>query len=301
MADSPQRTRLLVVGSIALDRLERGRSIVRRLGGAVTYSGLTALRLGCSVDAWTAMPAASAAVARRLLTPINLHVSPSAEPTRFVNREIPGHEREQLCPSQADRLRWEARVFPADARWDWVHLGPLHAEDLDAAVTSPLRQHCRVLSLDLQGYTRRIAADGSVAAEVVADMARRLEAVDWVKASEAEWELVAAALGLGADDACARFGWRGLLVTGGAAGGVAHVGGEAISWDAHKVDEVALETGAGDVFLASFVARMIERGDLEAAQPLSGTCRDALDHAADVAARHVAGRWLDLATLALTD
>lgn len=301
MAPSPQPTRLLVVGSIALDRLERGPRIARRLGGAVTYSGLTAQRLGCAVEAWTAMPASWADRARWLLAPIVLHVSPSAAPTRFVNREIPGREREQLCPSQADRLRWEERTFAVDARWDWIHLGPLHAGDLDVELTPLLRERCRVLSLDLQGYTRGIAADGRVASEVVGDVERRLEAVDWVKASEAEWESVSAALGLGADEACARFGWRGLLVTRGAAGGVAHVGGDAISWDAEQVDEVALETGAGDVFMASFVARLFELGDPDAAGSPAGRCRAAIGHAARAAARHVAGDWLDLRTLALPD
>ncbi len=290
---------LLVVGSVAFDRLERGSWRERRLGGAVTYGGLTAAKLGCRVEAWSAMPAAFAALAQPRLAPLVLYATASAEPTRFVNREVPGAEREQLCPSRARPLRPEDLPFAAQARWDWIHLGPLHGEDLDVSLTSTLRRRSAILSLDLQGYTRRVDAGGSIVAEVMPDLDSRLEAVDWVKASEAEWDLVGAALGMEPSRAITHFGWRGLLVTGGAAGGVLHLPGRTIAWRAEVAGEVVLETGAGDVFTAAFVAAWLEaeRHALERASEPSIDV--ALHRAATIAGLHVAGRWLDLDALAL--
>lgn len=301
MPSTRRPPRLLVVGSVAFDRLERDDRSERRLGGVVTYGGLTAARLGCAVEAWSALPASRAAVVRQLLAPIALHLSPSAAPTRFLNRERAGHERDQRCPTQARTLAWVDRPFAADAAWDWVHLGPLHGADLAADLGARLRPHCRVLSVDLQGYARRISADGAVVAEVVADIDRRLAGVDWVKASDAEWAQVAAALGLDAAAARARFGWQGLLVTRGAAGGTAHLACGEIGWSAAPVESVALETGAGDVFVTALVAGLITAGADAAAGPQPEVFREVLAEAARIAARHVAGDWLDLAALALPD
>ena len=295
MPELPTSPQLLVVGSIALDRLERGTRVDRRLGGAVTYGGLTAARLGVRVEAWSAMPEAWHAVARRLLAPVTLHLTPSQQPTLFLNRERAGSEREQFCTDRARCLRWQDAPFGADEHWDWVHFGPLHEADLAADLVTPLVARCRVSSLDLQGYARAVdPANGAIVARVADDLGARLVGLDWVKASDAEWDLVGAALGMSPAEAMLAFGWKGLLVTRGERGGTLHTRRGETSWRAAPAGDVVLETGAGDVFVAAFVARLISGGDVG-----DDRCRDALADAAGIAAEHVSGRWLDLDALAL--
>lgn len=279
---------LLVVGSLAFDRLERDGLVEHRLGGVVTYGGLTAARLGCHVDIWSAMPSGAVDAVRQRLSGLHVMPSESTEATRFVNREYVGGERQQLCPTRARSLHWSDRPFAADAQWDWIHLGPLHPDDISAEVVHALRPRCRVMSLDLQGLTRSVEANGAVRAEVAEQVRDVLPGLDWVKASDAEWAQVADHLGLTAGLAVARFGWRGLLVSAGARGGVLHTPTGALPWLAEVPPHVVLETGAGDVFTTSFVGRLLQTGEDVAA---------AMSFAAYVAGRHVAGEWLDLTGL----
>lgn len=281
----------MVVGSLALDRLERDGRMEHRLGGVATYGGLTAARLGCRVEAWSGMPSALVEEVQRRLVGVRFVGTDTAQPTRFVNREVAGGEREQACPTQARMLRAEDWPFDARARWDWIHLGPLHPRDLGLDVVRELRRRCGVLSLDVQGYTRRIAGDGAVLPEVAAELAEVLRLIDWLKASEAEWEAVAQRFAWSPAQAVERHGWTALLVSRGARGGTLHASGRSVDWRAEVPEHVALETGAGDVFTTSCITRTLQ-GD-EAIE-------DALAFAAHIAGRHVAGAWLDLDSLRLS-
>ena len=289
---------LLVVGSVAFDRNERDGRVDQRLGGAITYAGLTAANLGCRVAGWCALPAAVVERVAGRLDRIDLYVSPSPHATRFVNREAAGSERGQSCPERARPLRWEDRPFSRRVRWDWCHLGPLHPDDFDAAVATGLRDQSGVLSLDVQGFTRAIEDDGRVVERAADGLVRRLDRLDWVKASAAEWRVVATSLGLEPAEALRRFGWQGLLVTAGERGGTLYAGDGTFPWSAEPVLRVEWETGAGDVFVAAFVARhWVESRSASAAD--ASPAERALAEAARISARHVAGDWLDRDELVL--
>lgn len=302
-ASRPNRSgpglRILVAGSIAMDRLERSGTVIHRLGGVAVYGGLTAAHLGGHVDAWSALPSDWRDRVRQRLEPVALHVTASPTATRFVNRETPGRERRQCCPSRARTLQAADLPFPASYRWDWVHLGPLHPDDLAADVAPVLRRRCSVLTLDLQGFSRHIMTDGAVEPATAADFEDRLLGLDWLKASEAEWALAESALHLSPAQAVHRFGWRGLLISAGDRGGVLHTEAGAISWVAARAARVALETGAGDVFTASFVTSLLKNREATSNAPREAELAASLRLAATIAARHVAGEWLDLDGLQL--
>lgn len=303
MDGTPHRrsTHLLVVGSVAVDRLERAGRVEHRLGGVAAYGGLTAARLGCSIDAWSALSREWIATARALLSPISLQIAESPTSTYFVNCERLGDERVQRCPSRAWPLRAIEFPFVRGESWDWIHLGPLHPDDIRGDVIDALRSRCRWMSLDIQGYTRRVHDDGAVTATVTADLADRLAGLDWIKASEAEWQLVADHLRTAPMEALRRFGWRGLLVSAGARGGILHTANGATPWKAARAKRVLLETGAGDVFTAAFLSKMVELRQIARAAPAHDPSLEALAFAADIAARHVAGDWLDLDALRILD
>lgn len=281
-AEAPE---VLFAGSLALDRLEREGRVARAWGGAVVYGGCTAADAGFSVRVWTAAPAGTGAEAARAFPELDWAVVDAPRATRFTNRERPGGEREQRCPSRAPALEADA-LPPGGERW--VHLGPLHPDDLRLGAARALRARTACLTLDVQGLTRRVDADGGVGEGLAPDLEDWLALPDWVKASVGEWEALRRGLGL-ADPpgALRRFGWRGLLLTAGREGGVAWWPDRPpVSWRAAPAPRVRSETGAGDVFCARFTAARL-------ADPQAGPERW-LAVAAATAAAHVASdgaRW----------
>jgi hypothetical protein len=276
---------VLFAGSLALDRLERDGRVALAWGGAVVYGGCTATDAGCRVRVWTAAPALTGAEAARAFPELDWAIVDAPRATRFTNRELPGGEREQGCPSRAPAL--ERSSLPAGGE-RWVHLGPLHPDDIRLDAARALRARTACLTLDVQGLTRRMHADGRVGEGLAPRLEDWLALPDWVKASVGEWEALRRGLGL-ADppEALRRYGWSGLLLTAGREGGVAWLpDAPPRPWAAAPADRVRCETGAGDVFCARFTAARL-------AAPEAGADRW-LAEAAATAAAHVGAdgaRW----------
>jgi hypothetical protein len=276
---------VLFAGSLALDRLERDGRVALAWGGAVVYGGCTAADAGCRVRVWTAAPADTGAEAARAFPELDWAVMDAPRATRFRNRELADGTREQRCPSRAPAL--EVSALPAGGE-RWVHLGPLHPDDIRLDAARALRARTACLTLDVQGLTRRVDADGGVGEGLAPHVEDWLALPDWVKASLGEWEVLRRGLGL-ADppEALRRFGWRGLLLTAGREGGVAwRPDAPPRRWAAVPAARVRCETGAGDVFCARFTAARL-------AGPEAGLDRW-LAEASATAAAHVGSdgaRW----------
>jgi len=281
---SAAKPRLLIVGAVAKDELIRGHTTRQAWGGVPVYAGQTALQMGWEVEAWTALPEAEASAVKAAFPSIHWHVSPSAEATRFVNREGEGMEREQHSPSQANTLMLGMPNIPAKTMWDWVHLGPLHPKDMALEAAQTMVKSATKSSLDVQGLVRRVNEEGRILAAIAPSVRAWLTGISWVKASTAEWALLADSLGMGGEQARAHFGWDGLLVTAGERGGIAYTAEGQFAWKAHLPAAVRMETGAGDVFMAAFLSCMGSQAAMRKSPA------DALDQAAQVAGEHVAGR-----------
>ncbi len=136
----------------------------------------------------------------------------------------------------------------------------------------------------LRGRGALISIDLNVRLAAVLDTEAYVEGVrsllplaDVVKASDDDL----AALGLGAEEAYERMG-RGLLVeTRGGDGAVLHTAEGTIARPAYPVAVIADTIGAGDVFHAAFVAKLLGTGALP--RPLCRIERGALEAALDFA------------------
>jgi 1D-myo-inositol 3-kinase len=275
--------RLLVAGSVTIDRIESATRTATQLGGVVTYAGLTFALHGLDVGAVFHIAAEHNWIAERLQSyGVTAFARASNCTTRFVNT-LCGEERASQtmpCSShsiESDELAQRLRDVVH------LHLGPLHPTDFADSVFVLQQIKTLTVSLDLQGYVRRVEA-GVVVPHVAPCLPAALQAANFVKASEDEIALVCSSLHLSERDLVDRFAIDALVVTAGRGGG--HLfdrTGSRVDFLACTPARVADPTGAGDVFFAAFLAARVHFGS-----ELYPACVAA----SQIAAKHVAGDYL---------
>jgi sugar/nucleoside kinase (ribokinase family) len=281
-------THVVVAGSVTIDDTRVADRRYRKLGGVPTYAGLTYVREGIAA-ALVANVAAEDAGLLAVFAAEGLQAACGAteHTTRFANRVEHGGRRQQLR-STARPIAYDA-MSQAAAAAAWVHLGPLHPDDLHAEVYARLSAADIPVVLDLQGLVRETRR-GKVLPRASHLVPSALRAAGIVKTSHRERQIVQDALGAGVDRLMENFSIDEWVSTDGARGGCIHVRGrEAVPYSAQPAD--ALDpTGAGDVFLAAYAAARLGRN-----APVAAAGR----HAAAVAARQVAGRHIPFDLLQL--
>jgi sugar/nucleoside kinase (ribokinase family) len=277
--------RLRVIGSTSLDLNRVGSRVLRKRGGVVTYAGLTALRLGASVQIVTSIGRGDLAQLEPLRRAgLEVRARVGSASTCFENH-TEGDRRRQTLGSVADPIR--AADLPRDDV-DRVLLGALHPEDVAADVLGVLERGRAPVAADLQGWVRRID-EGVVSPGASPRLEHVLRLADLIKGDAEEIAIATRAVGCREDQLCERYGIDLVVVTCGRRGGRVLRGDRALDYDAPPV-EVADPTGAGDVFFASVLVDHARNvlDDAEVAK-----------RAAALAARQVAGLCLEDALLAL--
>lgn len=293
---------MAVLGSVAFDRLERDDRISHRLGGATTYSGLTAAKLGWKVWLSACVPENRRHSLMVLEQYAHTRWFPSVHPTLFVNREQAGAERVQQLQSVSEPFRtkyWKTLVeslepgdHPRQPVMDWVHLGPLFDGDFQEGLSAAVREHAAFISADLQGWLRA-GECGSVKAALSPAIWNDLYFIDILKASEAEWKHWQTHSTFSPEQMFDKFPLRAILVSRGEQGGVLYRPGEQLPWQAVPAGSSVLETGAGDVFCAAFVDQYLHRSAFCSRSLSLRELAAALRGAASVASLHVSGKWLE--------
>jgi sugar/nucleoside kinase (ribokinase family) len=279
-----------VIGSATLDRIVLADRATDKIGGVAVFAGLTFRKHGLE----TAVLANIADGDLRHFRPlaeagVRLVAGPTAATTRFVNRETAGG-RVQEMPASADPIM-AVEALAAMHSLRHIHLGPLHPDDIHPDLLSLVKRGRYFVSLDAQGFVRRIR-NRDVRAEVSERLEEILPFVDIVKASERELRLILEWSGTDVQALQSRFGFGEMLVTAGAGGGylIGNTGG-VIRYDAVAAGTVDDPTGAGDVFFAAYLAGRHHEGWTE---------REALGHAAQIAALHVEGKYIPKAVLEIS-
>ncbi len=273
---------VIVVGSTTVDRNEIETERFVKLGGVTTYAGLAYRRLGVATWVATRMaPADTPLLAFLKKEGVSLLVEDSPATTHFVNRVADGR-RTQEMPAAAGPVR-ARHVRKALANADCVHLGPLHPRDLDPLVFPLLKKSRTLVVLDAQGYVRRVTR-GRVIPAVSTQLGPALAAADIVKTNRAELETILRFHNRPLRQIIADYGICEWLVTNGPEGGfITDRLGAEHRYGAVPAPRGGDPTGAGDVFLAAYIAaRFASR------LPVAAAC----DSAARLAAEHLAGRFI---------
>jgi len=239
---------VLVVGSITRDTNIFDGIAQHTYGGTALYAARTYAQLGVSVRLITRLaPGDQPGIAAQLPPGIELIAQPTAETTAFENSYGAADERTQRVTAVALPIDHHAEYF---AGIDWLHLGPLHPNDLQQRW---LDDQCSTpTGLDLQGFTRRIDG-GSVTPDIDPRVIDLLPRLNWLKASRDEWRTLQAHLQISTLPRPTP-GAVETLVTDGAAGGtLLRTGQRDVGWSAAPPVDGCDPTGAGDVFFAAYL------------------------------------------------
>jgi sugar/nucleoside kinase (ribokinase family) len=271
-----------VVGSATIDRIIENGKTSERLGGVVTYGGLTFQRLGVQSAVVTNIAGSDRAVLEVLAAEgLTVHAGTSAVTTRFVNR-AEGDWREQLMPETADPIT-AGQLEPLLPDIRHFHAGPLHPGDIEPQAIELMAESKHLVSLDVQGYLRR-SENGRIVSAVSEALAGSLRAAHIIKADEEEMTHMLDHFRLSLPGFLQRFRIDEAVITRGSRGASVWTrAGEGYHFGAETVRRPVSTVGAGDVFFAAYLAAHIYRKlDIDMAAMF----------AAGVAAKQVGGKHL---------
>ena len=252
--------RLGVWGNLTLDELDRNGVRMVRPGGSAFFSSLSAAYLGAKVSIVSNIgkdyPRKVLAEIKR--RGINIHGVKKfdSESTRFrisYSRSLRSLEIMQ----RGKKL--DPRNLSASP--DAIHLGPVFGE-VGLDVLTHARQSCKFLSLDVQGLLRTSDANGRVRL-VRRNIDSFLTKCDLLKATEQEARIVAPAKTvLSSAKRLLSKGAEHVIITRGPLGSlVVRNDGGAIQIPSVRKARVVDPTGAGDIFIGSWVTTFQSIGD----------------------------------------
>ena len=239
--------RVLVVGSITRDTNVFDGVADHAWGGTALYAARTYAQFGVAVRLVSRLASDDQPLIAALLPGVELLAQSSPVTTTFENRYGADESRTQRVTAIAQPIDYRAEYFDAV---DWLHLGPLHPDDLHARWLD--EQRALPAGLDLQGFARRIER-ACVVPDVDPRVVDLLPRLSWLKASRHEWQTLQAHLKISPLER-PRHGAVETLVTEGTAGGVLLRDGQRdVRWAAAPPVPDCDPTGAGDVFFAAYL------------------------------------------------
>ena len=273
---------VLVIGSATIDRVEQPGISAVKMGGVVTYAGITFRKHGLHTTVVSNIATQDVGLFRILRQQdILLFNGVTKTTTMFVNH-VDGDGRWQEMPVRATPIN-AGQLQYAIRGVDHIHLGPLHPLDLERGLLRLAPKKGIWVTLDVQGYVRRVEK-GKVHPGISEDLHEALLACTVINAERTELQVILDAYQMRIDELMNAYKLSEIVVTNGGEGGrVVLMSGEVVSYKAQRVNHVVDTTGAGDVFFAAYlVSRLHQRHSV----------RVACKHAALVAARQVQGRYI---------
>ncbi len=261
VGENVKRT-ISVVGSTTKDTIIWHDKKVYKIGGVTTYAGFTFQNLGINTIVISNIAKSDRAVSDFFVkNNIQFNNGDALSTTRFVNHYGKGNLVQKMpinaFPVQLNQIKG---IFD---KVDLIHLGPLHPDDIDMSILKESFQRKKLVSLDIQGYVRRIC-HGNVTAQVSPCLYDALDCTDYVKAKTGELDLVLKDSGVTLEKLIERHNISEFVVTCGGSGGYIMTEKGKTEFDAHPAHEIMDPTGAGDVFFAAYmVSRLYNKTNIQ--------------------------------------
>lgn len=255
---------LVTVGHLAIDRIFSPKIVAPRptLGGPPTYVSLSAKRLGAEVSVVSKVGGDFPAEYVTWLGAQGVDVSglkrvEGAFTTRFILRYEDGGRKLQVM-SRAPPICPED--LPPNLQAKAVHVAPI-VNEVPPETVGKLRKMVDILSLDPQGFVRKIDKEGNVGLRRWMD-SQVLQQIDVYKSSVEEIRMVTglknprSAMGKLSD-----YGIPIVMVTKGGEGSTLLYEGKYYNVPACKPRVILDPTGAGDAFIGAFLAEYVQGKD----------------------------------------
>ncbi|MBI2075917.1 MAG: ribokinase [Candidatus Aenigmarchaeota archaeon] len=246
---------IAVIGPIAKDRIVIGKSEKEQIGGTVFYAGSALAKLGIKTQIFAKLSAKD----KNLLGALkhkNISLFPYfCEHTTSFRNVYHGENREQFVDGVAEPFEISDIT---SLKANIVHLGPLTKPDIPLAVFKHLKSLGIAISLDIQGFTRKINGRKVVQSRWK-DAKDFLRYVDILKADANEAEL------MGGIKKLAGMGPIEVVITNGQKGSVVYSKKQKklCKIPAFEPSAVKDVTGAGDTYIAGYLAKRIGTDDIE--------------------------------------
>lgn len=276
--------RVLVIGPTTIDQVERVGISTVKMGGVTTYGGITFRKHDLATTVVSNIADKDDQLFRVFREQgIELLNGVTENTTVFVNH-ISGDDRRQEMPFRSAPITAD-QARRAIANTDHVHMGPLHPLDLAADLLRLLRKENPVVSLDVQGYVRRVHR-GRV--RLQGGISRRLHqallASSVIKGDGMELQAILDGRQITVEELMRSYRLDEVVVTAGSQGGrIMLASGQVVTYDAAHVSRVMDTTGAGDVFFGAYLASRIH-----GRQSIQESC----EHAALVVAQQLEGLYI---------
>ncbi len=271
-----------VIGSTTIDENITPAGRWRKTGGVTAYAGITYRRHGIA----TIVVSNIARKDKEVITALEKEEiivcsGHTPQTTHFIN-EVIQKVRRQKMPLQSASIKTDV-LAGVMKRISCIHLGPLHPSDIDPGVIDMLGHTKLPVVLDVQGYTRQIKGE-VITAGVSQQLSGALKIAQIIKSNQHEMEAILNFFNLDISALAKAYHLEECVVTCGNKGGfVQDKKGIRFSYQAPPVEPIADPTGAGDVFLAAYLAgRFLNLQNIA----------DACTYAAELSARQVSGRYI---------
>ena len=273
---------IAIVGSTTIDHIILENRRMMRMGGVTLYAGLAYHRLGLDpvIVSNLALPQPNLPDP---FAPRHIRLIGDRSPTAtvFVNDYRRDFQRQRLITA-ATPIGHQV-MQQLDPAISWIHLGPLHPEDIVLDAVRQFVTPAHRIVLDIQGLVRRIS-DTHIDHAVSPNLSPALYLARVVKANQVEIDTVLRRWKTTPEGLLKTFDIDELIITHGARGGIIYHGTDPPwGYRAAPAPAAADPTGAGDVFLAAYVvARQFNRQSISSAAHEAARC----------AALHVAGEFI---------
>lgn len=253
---------ICTIGHITLDKVVTTKSVKHMPGGTSFYFSKAIQQFDIDYVLITALAQSEMNVVNALRADgIEIHALPSEHSVYFENIYSENQDyREQNVLQKA--APFEVSVMPAiDAKI--YHLGPLLSDDITVGLIRSLADK-GLVSLDIQGFLRYVE-NKKVFYTDWADKREALPYISILKANEHEMEVVTGKKDV-QDGAkyLADMGVGEVIITLGSKGSLVYTNGLFHEIPAYKPSAVVDATGCGDTYMAGYLSKKVQGGDIQA-------------------------------------